>query len=854
MLSPSIEMSYASPQSLTISDDSSSDDYRRSPPVVRPRPSPRNYAVATDYDTLLPLKNCKYFPPRTRQSETVVGVVIPFFNEGKAELERTLESLYDQQVECGDLGVEFLYLAVMDGILMADPTMVEYISSLYKTNEWADKMYMSEDTEYITVLHAAANDDADSSHGLVEIAPGKHLRLTFLIKGQNRRKTNSHEWFFVAYCREYEVDYAFATDCGTLYANGCLYYLIQYLSTHPEVSAVTGRQRVMSSTMQSLRTEGLMQMWYRAVQSYDYEASISSFLGAFSLMGMLPVIPGPAGLWRMSDCGGAPMDYYINYINNISAEDGLIKGNLLLAEDRILSYAVCLMTGKYTRWVPMAVFYTEAETDIKSFITQRRRWINGTMACYIFLLFASPGILFRGPHRLGFKLMIYSQLLIQTLLFGVTALSPGIFATLICFSVDTLHIGGAEWSRTIALTVAGISLCMYIIFCGLHFFHKFVRSFYEYLLIWNTVTFSVIVANVVVSFANKDVMTIVVLLLVVFFPFFLALLHSLDVFVMMLFSFFQFFLFLPTFLPYFSAYSYCRIWDLSWGNRPSSSSSENKESIEVVTDTAANSTSAGYPAKKKMADDAHPKIDSRFDRSESVDTQSSEVNSWQSSSTFGSRDYVVPITSAKTKIENGTKIAKGDKIDLSKVKYNEFSSADIASQTRMVSAADDRVAKKAGKKNRQRRTLSTKRKHRLMGLLILLIVMVANVLVAGVFIWTEQMNALMILTLGLVGMALCQQILSFLFYLFYSEHMITAGVQSMSRNWTKLLSATLFITTIVCLYTGALTTHWLTNSIDIYLPGNGTYVLNNTMVAHQGPVESEVDSMVCNAKSAFLLV
>ncbi|KNC83941.1 hypothetical protein SARC_03835 [Sphaeroforma arctica JP610] len=81
---------------------------RRSPPVVRPRPSPRSYAVATNYDTLLPLKNCKYFPPRTRQKETVVSFVIPFFNEGKSELKRTLESLYDQQVECGDLGVQFL--------------------------------------------------------------------------------------------------------------------------------------------------------------------------------------------------------------------------------------------------------------------------------------------------------------------------------------------------------------------------------------------------------------------------------------------------------------------------------------------------------------------------------------------------------------------------------------------------------------------------------------------------------------------------------------------------------------------------------------------------------------------------
>ncbi|KNC76540.1 hypothetical protein SARC_10962, partial [Sphaeroforma arctica JP610] len=204
---------------------------------------------------------------------------------------------------------------------------------------------------------------------------------------------------------------------------------------------------------------------------------------------------------------------------------------------------------------------------------------------------------------------------------------------------------------------------------------------------------------------------------------------------------------------------------------------------------------------------------------------------------------MVPLTSVKNKTKNNINGEKGGKEDLSKFKCNKFSSADIASHARMVSAVVDMAALRAGKKNRQRTTLSTKRKHWLMGLIILLIVMGANGLIAGVLIWTEQMKALMILTFVLVEMALCQQILSFLFYLFYTEHMITASEQSMSRNWTKLLSGTLFITTIVCLYTGALTTYWMTNSIDSSLPGNGTYVLNNTVIAYQGPVESEIDSM-----------
>ena len=33
---------------------------------------------------------------------------------------------------------------------------------------------------------------------------------------ENKRKHNSHEWFFASHARELRSKYAFATDCGTL--------------------------------------------------------------------------------------------------------------------------------------------------------------------------------------------------------------------------------------------------------------------------------------------------------------------------------------------------------------------------------------------------------------------------------------------------------------------------------------------------------------------------------------------------------------------------------------------------------------------------------------------------------------
>eukprot|EP00121_Abeoforma_whisleri_P005030 Awhi_evm2s4546 len=148
-------------------------------------------------------------------------VVIPFFNEEAHELQRTLISIHEQEQEClrntqDELKtkVDFYYVAIMDGYYKASHTAINYVSDLFG-DEWQEIMGEGDEDDSTTILQKKNWDD---TLGQVEVAPGKFLKLTLIIKKQNRKKTNSHEWFFNAFVPQYEGEFAFTTDCGTLYA------------------------------------------------------------------------------------------------------------------------------------------------------------------------------------------------------------------------------------------------------------------------------------------------------------------------------------------------------------------------------------------------------------------------------------------------------------------------------------------------------------------------------------------------------------------------------------------------------------------------------------------------------------
>lgn len=189
----------------------------------------------------------------------------------------------------------------------------------------------------------------------------------------------------------------------------------------------------------------------RAIQAFDFESGQAIFNGSHALAEFLAVLPGPCGLYRLDYIS---RECLANYFQIVSSPTNVsfVEGNLKIAEDRILSYGAVLWASRpgsgkdgtirifdcVTHYVPDATFYFEAETDLGELVRQRRRWLNGTTAGYIWLF----SVLWRrsctcnrrggseadrDDHSFKFQLTTIFNLISQMAVFGVIFILPGYF-------------------------------------------------------------------------------------------------------------------------------------------------------------------------------------------------------------------------------------------------------------------------------------------------------------------------------------------------------------------------------------------------------------------------------------------
>ena len=289
----------------------------------------------------------------------------------------------------------------------------------------------------------------------------------------------------------------------------------------------------------------------------------------------------------------SPLDYYFDIVN--SKVEGLILGNLKIAEDRILSMASCLKTK--TRAIqavaPAAVFYFEAEGILKFFQLQRRRWINGTVAAYLFLI-RYPSWIWNSKFTILSKGVITLLILGQLVIYSIVAIAPAIFLFslryIMMVTTPTFELECSDTdSGTSNCTVASgftllpniLWLLVFLLYGFFSFTHsregeeyKYKHSLFILLLLVGAITVIGSAGGLVAYFAFLThsfyvTLSLSIVLGIMFYPILISLLISPTSALLMITSFFQFYLFLPMLVAFFSTYSFARLWDVSWGTRDS---------------------------------------------------------------------------------------------------------------------------------------------------------------------------------------------------------------------------------------------------------------------------------------------
>ncbi|KAI8081997.1 chitin synthase 2 [Gilbertella persicaria] len=212
------------------------------------------------------------------------------------------------------------------------------------------------------------------------------VQILFCLKEKNQKKINSHRWFFQAFGPLIKPNVCVLLDVGTRPGGRSIYHLWKAFDINRNVAGACGEIKAM------LGPKG-MYLLNPLVASQNFEYKMSNILDKplESVFGHISVLPGAFSAYRYTALqndihGVGPLEKYFLGEKMHGADADIFTANMYLAEDRILCYE--LVAKKDAAWVLHYVSNASGETDVPEtvaeFISQRRRWLNGSFFAGIY--------------------------------------------------------------------------------------------------------------------------------------------------------------------------------------------------------------------------------------------------------------------------------------------------------------------------------------------------------------------------------------------------------------------------------------------------------------------------------------
>jgi chitin synthase len=390
------------------------------------------YTAATCDPNEFTLKNGYDLRPRMYNRHTELLIAITYYNEDKVLLSRTLHGVMQNIRDIvnlkkstfwnrgGPAWQKIVVCLVFDGLEKADKDVLDVLATIGVYQDGVVKKDVDGNEtvahifEYTTQLSVTPTQQLirpvdDSPQTLPPV------QFIFCLKQKNSKKINSHRWLFNAFGRILNPEVCILLDAGTKPSPKSLLALWEGFYNDKDLGGACGEIHAMLGKGGRKLLNPLV-----AVQNFEYKISNILDKPLESSFGYVSVLPGAFSAYRFRAIMGRPLEQYFHgdqTLSKILGKKGIegmniFKKNMFLAEDRILCFELVAKAGQ--KWHLSYIKAAKGETDVPEgapeFISQRRRWLNGSFAASLYSLMHF-GRMYKSGHNLIRMFFFHVQLI-----------------------------------------------------------------------------------------------------------------------------------------------------------------------------------------------------------------------------------------------------------------------------------------------------------------------------------------------------------------------------------------------------------------------------------------------------------
>lgn len=417
------------------------------------------------------------------------------------------------------------------------------------------------------------------------------LKVYFCIKQENKKKLNSHLWFFGGFCKVINPEYCVLIDVGTEPKPKSMYLLYEALKKDFQVAGACGE------IIPRSESESLFNILVYA-QEVEYKLSHIVDKAFESLFGYISVLPGAFSIYRYEslqpDNPHGPLwgEYFKSILNPWLMN--CYNSNIYLAEDRVLCLSLFAAEGfdNILKYIPGAVAFTDPPPDYGSLLSQRRRWINGSWFALLDSVKNAHKVL-KSKHNCVRKTAFFLQTGYNVLSIFQSFILVALFFSATMLAIKGWVFKGKKGSQyntfediTIEDVVENILLFTYTILIVVTFLlcigsraQDVNKAYWMISVIYSIymVLFIAILGAIIPTEYDNPFVCIFIGSIGIGN---LILLIMNDCFFKVCMGIVQLLLMTPTFINIFTIYSICNIHDCSWGNRPETMTKEERDRME----------------------------------------------------------------------------------------------------------------------------------------------------------------------------------------------------------------------------------------------------------------------------------